>query len=108
MQKPAWGLRATEDPLAPGVPGCPFSIQGRAAPEARALLIAAQVQESELRDALFCPDRRWKRSVELPTLMPKAGSWSAQHPLWDTAAGPPHSLSFPSCSGCGLAFCAWG
>lgn len=46
MQKPAWGLRATEDPLAPGVPGCPFSIQGRVAPEARALLIAAQLQES--------------------------------------------------------------
>lgn len=48
VQKPVWGLRATEDLLAPGVPGCPFSIQGQAAPEARALLIAAQVQESEL------------------------------------------------------------
>ncbi|CAI9178986.1 unnamed protein product [Rangifer tarandus platyrhynchus] len=57
VQKPVWGLRATEDLLAPGVPGCPFN----------------RIREG---------------SVELPTLMPKAGAWSTQHPLWGHSGGP--------------------
>ena len=108
MQKPVWGLRAIEDPLAPGVPGCPFSIQGRAAPEARAMLIAAQVQEGELTwgDAPFCPDRRREGSAELPTLMPKAGTWSPQHRLWGHVGGPSPQPRLPLLQRLRAALCA--
>ena len=33
--------------------------------------------------------------MELPTLMPRASAWSAQHPLWGSSGGPSPQSQLP-------------